>query len=367
MSMLPRSTDVFIIGGGPAGLAAAIAMRQRGLRVLVADSAKPPIDKACGEGLMPDSLAALSALGVTLDGCESAAFRGIKFLGAGSAITADFPQGMGLGVRRTVLQAALIRHATQLGVEALWGTRIWGIRNDAVLLHNGAIRAKWVIGADGQNSTVRKWAGLSRANSRACRFALRQHFSVTPWSRYVEVYWADRGQAYVTPVSDHEICLALISKQRWESFELGIAHFPTLAGRISTSAPSSSVRGALSISRRLARASKGNIALIGEASGSVDAITGDGMGLAFRQARALADAIDVGDLSSYSVEHVAISRRADFMSRAMLWMDKSTWVRTHALHTFEQQPGLFQRLLSFHVGEEGGTSFFQLGWQMLVS
>ncbi|MGB8062426.1 MAG: FAD-binding protein, partial [Candidatus Sulfotelmatobacter sp.] len=48
------STDVFVIGGGPAGLAAAIAARKCGLRVIVADAAQPPIDKACGEGLMPD-------------------------------------------------------------------------------------------------------------------------------------------------------------------------------------------------------------------------------------------------------------------------------------------------------------------------
>ena len=49
----PDATDVFVIGGGPAGLAAAIAARGRGFRVLVADGAQPPIDKACGEGLLP--------------------------------------------------------------------------------------------------------------------------------------------------------------------------------------------------------------------------------------------------------------------------------------------------------------------------
>ena len=61
--MLVNSTDVFVIGGGPAGLAAAIAARQQGLRVVVADGAKPPIDKACGEVLMPDAIAALATAG----------------------------------------------------------------------------------------------------------------------------------------------------------------------------------------------------------------------------------------------------------------------------------------------------------------
>ena len=56
---LTTETDVFIAGGGPAGLACAIAASLRGLTVQVVDGLKPPIDKACGEGLMPDTLAAL--------------------------------------------------------------------------------------------------------------------------------------------------------------------------------------------------------------------------------------------------------------------------------------------------------------------
>ncbi len=58
-----RSTDVFVVGGGPAGLAAAIAARQKGLQVILADGAEPPIDKPCGEGLLPESLAALQDWG----------------------------------------------------------------------------------------------------------------------------------------------------------------------------------------------------------------------------------------------------------------------------------------------------------------
>jgi 2-polyprenyl-6-methoxyphenol hydroxylase-like FAD-dependent oxidoreductase len=64
MQNLPRETDVLVVSGGPAGLATALAVRRKRLRAVVVDSAAPPIDKACGEGLMPDSVAALSALGV---------------------------------------------------------------------------------------------------------------------------------------------------------------------------------------------------------------------------------------------------------------------------------------------------------------
>ena len=52
---MKESTDVLVIGGGPAGLATAIAARMKGFDVTVVDGAKPPIDKACGEGLMPST------------------------------------------------------------------------------------------------------------------------------------------------------------------------------------------------------------------------------------------------------------------------------------------------------------------------
>ncbi len=69
-------TDIFVVGGGPAGLAAAIAARLKGFDVVVADAAQPPIDKACGEGLMPDSLDTLRTLGIAFDPEQSFVFRG---------------------------------------------------------------------------------------------------------------------------------------------------------------------------------------------------------------------------------------------------------------------------------------------------
>ena len=84
--------DVFIVGGGPAGLAAAIAARLKGFDVVVADAAQPPIDKACGEGLMPDSSDALRRLGISFDPEQSFAFRGIRFIGQGGTVAEIAPQ-----------------------------------------------------------------------------------------------------------------------------------------------------------------------------------------------------------------------------------------------------------------------------------
>lgn len=70
-------TDVLVIGGGPAGLAAAIALRQRGVDVTVVEARPASIDKACGEGLMPEALTALERLGILLDARDGVPFRGI--------------------------------------------------------------------------------------------------------------------------------------------------------------------------------------------------------------------------------------------------------------------------------------------------
>src|SRR3984893_15801171 len=120
-------TDVFVIGGGPAGLAAAIAARSRGLRVVVADGNRPPIDKACGEGLMPDSIAAANRIGIELPAREGFCFRGIRFQGEGHSVAAESPHGNGADYRRTLLHQHLIEQAGRMGVEMLWSTPITGI------------------------------------------------------------------------------------------------------------------------------------------------------------------------------------------------------------------------------------------------
>ncbi|HEX6467232.1 MAG TPA: FAD-dependent oxidoreductase, partial [Terriglobales bacterium] len=108
-------TDVFIVGGGPAGLAAAIAARQSGLEVTVADIAQPPIDKACGEGIMPNGVAALEALGVNIPSQDAARFTGIRLADSTVSVESRFPQHFGLGIRRTILHQLLIDRATETG------------------------------------------------------------------------------------------------------------------------------------------------------------------------------------------------------------------------------------------------------------
>jgi flavin-dependent dehydrogenase len=362
--------DAFVVGGGPAGLAAAIAARRQGFSVIVADSAVPPIDKACGEGLMPDALHSLHQLGVSLDSHGTGKFQGIKFIGAEGAVESHFQQGAGTGIRRTRLHQALLDSAAGLGVQFLWGTHIDGSQDSGIRTGDRTIRARWIIGADGDHSHVRDWAGLSSSQKKTQRIGMRQHFQIGPMSEFVEIYWGDHGQAYVTPIGANEICVALIAKKKSASFDEGIAQYPALANHLQGAVSTSSVRGAVTSSRKLKSVHSGNIALIGEASGSVDAITGEGLGMAFRQAVALSHALVANDLALYQTAHKKIASLPSFMAKSMLLMDKSPWIRKHAMRAFVRKPVLFEQLLSVHVGELGLEKFgmrgaFDLGWEML--
>ncbi len=368
VSSTNRDIDVFIAGAGPAGLACAIAAATHGFHVEVADSRLPPIDKACGEGLMPDTIAALAQLGIDLDQpssqeiLQSAGYplRGIRFLGNASTTRnattteAAFPSGQGRGVSRIVLHQLLLNRALSLGVRFHWQTVVQRVEGNEVQTTQNKIhatlRTRWIIGADGHQSRIRSFANLEKASTGARRIGLRQHFSIAPWTDFVEVYWTDHAQAYITPVSPNEICVAFVASEKFPSIQHALALFPSLQRRLASANPSDIPRGAVTMSRRLRRVTSGNIALIGDASGSVDAITGEGLALCFRQAFALAEALNADDLALYERSHARLHRLPHFMSRTMLLMDRFPIILTKTLKTFQRKPDLFSHLLQVHIG-----------------
>lgn len=362
--------DVFISGGGPAGLACAIAATQQGLTVEVADGMRPPIDKACGEGLMPDTLEALAQLGVgpaVLATVESHPFCGIRFLGASGvrgakntgtlSTQATFPVGEGRGMRRILLHQLLIDRATALGVRLNWETVVQGLEpgkgtgRSVVRTNRHAVHPRFVIGADGHQSRIRAWAGLDRASISARRIGLRQHFAIVPWSDCVEVYWSNYGQAYVTPVAADEICVAFIADRKFPSVEAALTCFPELQQHLAAALASNTPRGSITLSRKLHRVTRDNIALVGDASGSVDAVTGEGLGLCFRQSLALAQALRSGDLGAYQQAHLELQRLPHFMGRTMLLLDSYPRLRVRTLTALQRRPRFFQQMLRVHVGE----------------
>jgi menaquinone-9 beta-reductase len=352
--------DVFIVGGGPAGLAVAIAARRRGLHVTLADALIPPIDKACGEGLMPDGLSALGRLGVSLPAEGSFPFRGIRLVSGGDVVSGAFPRGSGLGVRRTTLHRAMVEQAEAEGVETLWGATVTGISPGAVAVNGGRVRTRWIVGADGSASRVRKWSGLEPRRRPWERIGFRRHYAITPWSDYMEMHWGPGCQVYVTPISPSEVCMALISRDAKLRLDDALPWFPQLRERLAGAAAVTTERGSATVTHRLRRVSRGNVVLVGDASGTVDAITGEGLHLAFAQALALADALTAGRLDGYAAAHRQIRRLPAFMAKLMLTLGEAPGLRRRAIRALSQRPDIFEDLLALHVGAVNPLRFAAL-------
>jgi menaquinone-9 beta-reductase len=363
-----RDTDVVVVGGGPAGLAAAIAARAKGFRVTVVDRAAPPIDKACGEGLMPDGVAALEELGVPLGRQHGWPFTGLRFVASELAVEAGFPAQCGMGIRRLILHGLLVERAAEAGVAMHWSTEVSGLSPEGVLAGGRLIRARWIIGADGLNSRCRSWTGLGVSRTDR-RFGFRRHFRVAPWTEFIEVYWSGCCQAYVTAVGPDEVCVALMSRDSAIRFESLFRLFPELGARLEH-ATAAEVRGGISATMVLPKVTRGSVALVGEASGSVDALTGAGLTLGFRQAIALADALAHGDLSPYQEAHTRIRSLPCFVGRSLLLMERSPWLRRRVMRAFARKPARFSSAVAFHTGSAssaapgiGGT--LSLGWKFM--
>jgi flavin-dependent dehydrogenase len=374
-----NSWDVCVVGGGPAGLATAIAARRHGLSVVVADGAIPPIDKSCGEGLMPDGVRALQTLGITIPENEGYPFRGIRFVNDGNTAEAAFPRGTAYGIRRTHLHQAMADHASACGVRMLWQAPVTGLHPEGVMVAGELVRARWIVGADGTSSRVRGWAKLdppkldppemNSKRNRNLRFAFRRHYRVAPWTDYMELHWGTDCQVYVTPVSPNEVCVALISSDPKLRLERALGEFPELSAHLHDADYGSTERGAITVTRRLRRVYRDRTVLIGDASGGVDAITGEGLCLTFRQAALLGESLATGNLARYQRGHRALGRRPALMSHMMLWMAKHPQLRRRAMQVFETSPSSFAGMLALHVGEGSARNHLSngiaMGWQLL--
>jgi flavin-dependent dehydrogenase len=306
--MTHYDTDVLIAGGGPAGLASAINARQQGLSVIVAEPRDSPIDKACGEGLMPGGLAELATLGVDPAGMP---LRGIAYLNERRRAEAPFRSGPGRGVRRTTLHAALASRAKQQDTEWI-STRITGVDQDAHGVTAAGIRAKWLIAADGLHSAVRRAVGINAVPGRPRRYGVRWHYQVPAWSDFVEVHWSRWGEAYVTPVEPDLVGVAILSPERPD-----LAWFPRLAHHLQD-AGRGRARGCGPMRQVVSRRVAGRVLLVGDAAGYEDALTGEGVSLAVKQAAAAVTAIADDMPSAYESAWRRITRDYRLLTRGLV-------------------------------------------------
>lgn len=351
------NSDVVVVGGGPAGIATAIAASLKGLRVTVLDSRKPPIDKPCGEGLLPEAVAALHALGIDLDSRIAFPFGGIRFCDEASSATARITCGQAFGVRRTTLHEILKNRARELGISFLWGARASRFDSYGVTVDGKLIPHKWLVGADGQRSIVRWWARLGTDRYKRSRFGFRRHYRVSPWTDVVEVHWGKRCQMFVTPTAADEVCIALLSSDARLRIDRALKQFPSVGRQLRGASPLLAEGGAITALGCARRAVRGNVALVGDASCSIDGIAGQGLSLAFQEAIALGEALGRGDLRSYQRAHRQITEVAVRMTQLLLLMDRSAWIRRKTLRLFATQPALYSKMMAVHTGATAPDSF----------
>lgn len=356
-------SDLIIVGGGPVGLVVALHAQQAGLSVTVIERRRQPVAKACGEGIMPAGLSILRALGVDPPGHE---IEGIRYLDSSGSAETRFSAGVGRGVRRTTLQEHLTAATGEATVVA---GAVAAVSQDpagvTVTLGDGRqLTAEYLVGADGLRSTVRATTSLDptlprpigasglRSLVRATagldptarrRTGLSRHYRLPPWTSHVEVYWADEAEAYVTPVADDEINVAVLSA-RVGGFDEHLAAFPALRDRLA-GCEATPALGAGPFRQRSSARTSGRVLLVGDAAGYVDALTGEGLTVGWRQARAAVDAIVAREPAEYERKWRSITRRSTLLTTGLVHATRVGPVRQLILPSARRLPWAFRTLV----------------------
>lgn len=293
------NAEVIIIGAGPAGLCTALELALLNIPVIICERASFPIDKPCGEGIMPEGASHLERLGVMkhLEQTNFSYFAGVALINQqGERAFSKFAHGTGIGVRRLALSQALYeRVLCEPNIKLLSQRRVMSIEHHAhslkVLTDQDILTTRLVIGADGLRSQVRKWAKLDSKERNFRRYGMRRHFLIKPWSNHVEVYFSHGLEAYVTPCGTKQTNVTflwdkdLISEPLFSNF---LECFPVLKQRLAGAYFISEERVTGPLEHRCSSPIAHGIALVGDACGYFDAITGEGNSIAMSCAHALA-------------------------------------------------------------------------------
>ena len=318
------------------GLAAALYAARAGLDVVVREPRVAPVDKACGEGLMPGAVADLAALGLDLPGVP---LSGIRYLDGRRSVDAPFSAGPGRGVRRTALHGALDEAVAAAGIPVeRRAVEVVSQAADSVVVDGSP--ARYLVAADGLHSPIRRMLGLEAPRRGPRRFGLRRHVATAPWTSYVEVHWSPHAEAYVTPVADDCVGVAVLAQDGGDVEDL-MRGFPGLVERLS-GLPATRTLGAGPLRQRVTRRVAGRVLLVGDASGYVDALTGEGIALGLAQARAAVAAIAAGDPASYEKVWQRLSWRHNLLTSSLVAASSQAVLRRGLVPAASALPVVFR-------------------------
>ena len=327
--------DLLVAGAGPAGLATAIYGATAGLDVVVVERRRGTLDKACGEGMMPHTVGHLRRLGVDPHGMP---LRGISYIDSGVRVDAGFRSGYGRGVRRTVLHTALRQAADAAGVTFVDGL-VGEIAQSSDAVRAAGLTARYLAAADGLHSPIRSALGLNAPSTDRRRWGIRRHVEIAPWSDRVEVHWGSGGEAYVTPVAADCVGVAVLSSTRG-GFAHHLGGFPELMDRIRGHAHGPD-RAAGPLRQTALHRRAGRVLLVGDAAGYVDALTGEGIGLAFSGADALVKCLVADRPGDYDRHWRVLTRRYRMLTAGLVRAGSVPMIRSRIVPVARALPAVF--------------------------
>ena len=292
---------------------------------------------------MPGAVHALGDLGVDPPGHD---YRGIRYTDGKRSAEALFAGGSGRGVRRTALHDALAAAVRDAGVP-IHQRKIGTVVQDDKSVLAAGFTARYLAAADGLHSPIRTQFELDGVVSRRRRYGLRRHYAVAPWTDLVEVHWTRRAEAYVTPVDENLVGVAILSELRGP-FEHQLRLFPQLADRLPE--PVTATRGSGPLRQRVRARVAGRVLLVGDAAGYVDALTGEGIAVSLGSAAALVDCVSRGRPGDYEREWLRVSRRYRWITSTLLWSRRRPGVPQLIVPTAIRLPRVFSSAVNQLAG-----------------
>jgi flavin-dependent dehydrogenase len=346
-----RRFDVVIAGAGPAGASLAQRVAREGFSVALVEPQQFPRFKACGEFMSPECLGMLDDLGVrdAVRGLGARRVRGMRLFGHGrracgsygpvGAVQAPFDHGY--AVRREHFDKVLLEAALRTGgVELFSGHRARNVLRDGDgrvvglrVARRGdtplELRAQFTIGADGARSRVAGDLGVSRAIPWLDKLALTTRYSGVAWGDHAEVHFVDGGYFACSPVDGGLLSLNLVvERKRYLAAETTREAYldehlracPALGERVARGTCVDPVRGLGPLGSRTTAQTFDGAALVGDACGYVDPVTGEGIFFALRGAELLAQSL-VPALHAQRSDHACLraylrGRRDEIVPRA---------------------------------------------------